>query len=263
MELKTYLKKLYDSRYFWSHLARIELKNKFRRSKLGILWTFVSPLCLTMIMSVVFATAFHQDIATYAPYILSGILGWELITSSFSAGSYVILANASYIRQFNHPLSIYSLKSALVYTITFGIALMSLILWMLFIHPLNILLGILTLPLTLVIYFAIAWSGTTISSLFGTKYGDYPQLVPLILQTLWYVSPVFLQKSLFESMEILRIWFNINPITHFLELVRAPFLYGQLPTLENYLFSIGLAAVLAVFAVYLTKKSGKDIIFYI
>ena len=65
--MKNYFRKLYESRYFWSHLASIELKNKFRRSKLGIIWVFLMPLGLTIIMSVIFAVAFHQNVVTYAP----------------------------------------------------------------------------------------------------------------------------------------------------------------------------------------------------
>lgn len=261
--MKRYIEQLYESRYFWTHLARIELKNKFRRSKLGILWTFLNPLCLTLIMSVVFATAFKTDIATYAPYILSGILCWELISSSFVAGSYSIISNDAYIRQFNHPITIYTLKSAIVYTISFVIALIALAIWMLFVHPMNLLIALFSLPLTIVIFFCFAWAGTTISAFLGTKYRDYPQLSPLVLQTLWYISPVFFQREMFETVPVLEKWFQLNPITHILQLIRAPFLEGSLPTVQNYLFSIGLTVALSLIAYYKNKKESRDIIFYI
>lgn len=261
--MKRYIERLYESRYFWSHLARIELKNKFRRSKLGILWTFVSPLCLTAIMSVVFATAFRTDIASYAPYILSGLLCWEVFSSSFISGSYTIVANDAYIRQFNHPVTIYTLKSAIVYTISFAIALIALALWVLFIAPMHLLVAIFTLPLTLLIYFTFAWAGTTISAFIGTKYRDYPQLAPLILQTLWYISPVFFQKEMFETVPFLATWFQLNPITHMLQLIRAPFLDGTLPTLVDYLFCLAFTGIVALVAIRINKKQARDIIFYI
>lgn len=261
--MRQYIQKLYDSRYFWSHLARIELKNKFRRSKLGILWTFVSPLCLTAIMSVVFATAFQTDLASYAPYILSGILCWDVFSNAFVGGSYSIISNDAYIRQFSHPITIYTLKSAIVYTISFLIALTALVIWILFVSPANILMALFSLPLTICLFFVLAWAGTTISAFTATKYRDYPQLIPLILQTLWYVSPVFFQKEMFQSVPALEIWFQINPITHMLQLVRAPFLDGVLPTLVDYLFSFGFVGVLAIFAYFKNKHDAKDIIFYI
>lgn len=261
--MRDYFRKVYESRYFWTHLAKVELKNKFRRSKLGMLWTFISPLCLTAIMSVVFATVFHADLVTYAPYVLSGILCWEVITGSFVGGSYVIVSNDAYIRQFNHPITIYTLKSAIVITISFLISLIALGLWEIFIDPLNILIGLFTLPLTLVYFFAIAWSGVTIAAFTCTKYRDYPQMAPLILQTCWYLSPVFFQEEMFASNHLLYVWFNINPITHFLKLIRNPFLHGTLPSLADYLISAAMAALLAMLAITINKKSARDIIFYI
>lgn len=245
------------------HLARIELKNKFRRSKLGILWTFVSPLCLTAIMSVVFATAFHVEIASYAPYVLSGILCWEVFTGSFVGGSYAIVSNDAYIRQFNHPVTIYTLKSAVVITVSFLISMIALVLWQLFIAPLNILIGLVTLPVTALLFFVLSWSGVTIAAFTCTKYRDYPQMAPLILQALWYVSPVFFQEQMFASNKVIYTWFQINPITHFLMLVRAPFLYGRLPSLADYLISAALVCAVAALAALINKKSARDIIFYI
>lgn len=261
--MKKYIDQLYESRYFWTHLARIELKNKFRRSKLGILWTFVSPLCLTAIMATVFAVAFQSDIMDYAPYILSGLLFWEVLNSAVQAGANAIISNGAYIQQFNHPITIYSLKSAIVYVISFLISMISLGIWVCFINPKNLALGIFTLPLTSVIFFCIAWAGSTIASYINTKYRDYPQMIPLIMQTLWYLSPVFFQEDMFEKNELLYAWFQYNPITHLLFLIRKPFLYGQLPEMVDYIYGVAVVFVMAVWAYYLNKKNQENIIFYL
>lgn len=261
--MKDYFKKLYEARYFWWHLAKIELKNKFRRSKLGILWTFVSPLCLTMIMSVVFATVFKTDIVTYAPYILSGLLFWDVISGSLVSGSYSIISNESYIRQFNHPITIYTLKSAIVYTISFLIALISLSVWIVFVKPGNLVVAILSLPVTLCLVFLFSWAGTTIGAFTNTKYRDYPQMMQLALQALWYLSPVFFQEEMFKSNELLYAWFNINPITHILFLLRKPFLEGQFPSLQNYGAALLVISLMGLLAVYINRRNGKEIIFYI
>ena len=261
--MKNYIKKLYESRFFWTHLARIELKNKFRRSKLGILWTFISPLCLTAIMATVFAVAFQSDIIDYAPYILSGLLFWEVLNSALQAGANSIIANGAYIQQFNHPITIYTLKSAIVYVINFIISMISLEIWVCFINPQNLFLGFFTLPLTAIIIFGIAWAGSTIAAYINTKYRDYPQMIPLIMQTLWYVSPVFFQEDMFESNALLYAWFQYNPITHLLFLIRKPFLYGVLPSIGDYLYGIAVVLILTLWAYYLNKKNQENIIFYI
>lgn len=261
--MNIYLQKIYKARFFWSHLAKIELKNKFRRSKLGILWTFINPLMMTGIMSVVFSTVFHQDIVTYAPYILSGILFWDLVNSAFIGGAMTIIGNESYIRQFSHPISIYMLKSSIVYIISFLIALISLVIWVLIIAPQNLMIGFLSLPFTTLLFFVLAFCGTIISAYTNTRYRDYPQMMPLIMQTLWYLSPVFFQESMFKQNNILYLWFSINPITHMLQLIRAPFLSGIYPSKMNYFISILCVAFFALWAYKIEKKNSKDIIFYI
>lgn len=261
--MKEYIFKLYKARYFWMYLARTELRNKFRRSKLGILWTFISPLLLTGIMAIVFSTVFNAPITEYAPYILSGILVWEVLSGAFVSGSMIFMSNEGFIRQFNHPITIYTLKSSIVYIVSFLISMISLLLWVLFINPQNLILGIITLPLTLVIYFILIWAASTIAAFTNAKYRDYPQLMAILMQTIWYLSPVFFQQNMFEKNEMLFNWFKVNPITHLLFLVRNPFLYGKFPTIDNYLISIGFVVVIAVFAYFINRKNKNSVIFYL
>lgn len=259
----SYLQHIYTLRFFLKHLVILDLKNKFRRSKLGILWTFLSPLFLTIIMSIVFSVAFNTDIVTYAPYILSGILFWDLFSSSFQTGGTVIISNQFFIRQCNHPYSFYSLKSSLVYVITFLIALISLVIWLIFINPIGIVFGVLFLLPAIIIYFFIAWAGTNIAAYTCAKYRDYPMMAPLVLQGLWYISPVFLPESVFKSNEYLFLLFESNPITHLLNIIRRPFLDGVCPSIQDYGISIIFALGLGVFSIFISKKMGKDIIFFL
>jgi lipopolysaccharide transport system permease protein len=261
--LNEHIKKIYNTRYFWAHLIRAELKNKFRRSKLGILWTFMNPLLLTLLMSAVFGTVFKMSFGDYAPYILSGLIVWELLSSSFIGGAFSIMNGEQYIRQFNHPIIIYTLKTALVFTITFVIAMASLIVWMVFKSPQNIIIGVITLPLTAVLYFFLSWATTTIAGYTNAKYRDYPQVMALVIQAVWYVSPVFFKKEMFTSNPTLKIIFDLNPITHILALVREPFLYGTMPTLSDYGFTIGSIIILGFIAVQVNKKNQKNVIFYL
>ncbi|MBR3017225.1 MAG: ABC transporter permease [Clostridia bacterium] len=260
---RNYWSKMYELRYFIWHLVKLDLRNKFRRSKLGMLWTFVSPLCLTLIMSVVFSIVFHYDIATYAPYILSGILFWDIMSSAFQSGAFVIISNQFYIRQCCHPYSLYTLKSTIVYLITFMIAMISLLCWLIFVNPIGILWGLLFIVPALIVYFPITWAGTTIAAYTGAKYRDYPLMIPLIMQALWYVSPVFFQEEMFKSSDVLYNFFLYSPITCLLNLIRSPFLYNRPPVWKDYGISLLFAALLCLWAWRIAHKNGKEIIFYL
>lgn len=260
--MREYLEKIYKTRYFWSHLAKNDLKARFRRSKLGILWLVLQPFFLTIIMAIVFSTIFRQELGEYALYILSGIVVWDLLTNSIIGGGSSIFGSEQYIRQFSHPITIYTLKYALLNTVTFTIELLALVLWVVIMKPINLILAVWTVPLTVVIYFAIAWALTTIAGYSNTKYRDYPQIMALVMQAIWYVSPVFFKPELFLSNPVLSVWFQWNPITHVLNLVRDPFVNGQMPSPISYLYVLGLIAALGFWAYCVNKKNEKKIIFY-
>lgn len=261
--MREYWKKIYKTRYFWSHLTKNDLNARFRRSKLGILWLVVQPFILTIIMATVFSTVFRQELGEYLIYILSGMVVWDLISSStISAGS-CIMASEQYIRQYNHPITIYTLRFALLNTVSFVIEINALILLCIIMKPINIIFGVLTLPLTTCLYFCLAWSVTTIAGYSNTKYRDYPQIMALIMQTIWYLSPVFFKKEQFTSNEVLLKFFDLNPITHILNLVREPFLYGRMPEAKSYLFTIGCILFFSIWAFLVNRKNEKTIIFYL
>lgn len=261
--MKEYWKNIYRTRYFWSHLARCELKARFRRSKLGLLWTVLQPLFLTMIMAGVFSTVFRQPLGEYAVYILSGIVVWNLVSASIIGGGNSILSAEQYIRQFSHPVSIYSLRSAVLCLITFMIEMIALTIWVLFTRPINLLIGIAIFPVTLILYFILSWSCTTISGFCNCKYRDYPQIMSLCMQALWYMSPVMFQKQVFEGNDKLFLLYELNPVTHVLNLVRNPMLYGTMPSALDYSYSVLLCAVFATWAYSVNKKNWKKIIFYL
>jgi len=261
--MKQYLYKIYRTRYFWSHLARCELKARFRRSKLGLLWTVLQPLILTIIMAFVFSTIFKQTLGEYAVYILSGIIVWDLMTGSVVAGGNSILSAEQYIRQFNHPITIYTLRSAVLNIITFSIELVALLIWITLTKPINIILGIITFPLTAILLFLLSWPLTTIAGYSNCKYRDYPQIMMLIMQAIWYVSPVMFQRQMFEGNVYLKWFYDHNPITHILNLIRSPFLYGELPSILDYVYVIIAIIVFCYLAYRINKENERKIIFYL
>lgn len=261
--LKAYLAKIYRARYFLVHLVRWDMKYKFRRSKIGILWTILQPLLLTLIMGAVFSFVFKQEMKTYAPYILSGMLVWDVIHGSFVGNSSSFIAAETYIRQYAHPLALYPLRVAMVSICTFSIAMIGLFAWAGAIYPQNLPIAILSLPLTVLLYFILSWAISIISSHIYVRYRDYPYIMTLVMQFMWYLSPVFFKEEMFESNEFLYTVFQINPITQTLNLVRRPFLSGEFAGAVTYLYVMCLAIIFLVIAWNISKKCEKTVIYYL
>ena len=261
--MKEYWKKVYKTRYFWSHLAKNDLKTRFRRSKLGMLWTVLQPLMFTVILSFVFSVAFKEDMGEYSMYILSGIIVWNLLQSSIVASSNCLMISEQYIRQFNHPITIYSLRMAVLNIVTFLMEMSALVFWVLIFQPENLILAIFTLPLTVILYFPMVWGCATIAGYSGTKYRDYAQIMSLLMQMLYYLSPVFLKQELFMNSQIMMAIFRCNPVTHILDLIRKPFVYMEMPGWTDYLYIIAIDIIVILWAYAVNRKNQKKIVFYL
>lgn len=259
----SYFKRICKARFFLIHLVRWDVKFKFRRSKLGILWTILQPLLLTVIIALVFGFVFKQEIRTYAPYILSGILVWDVISAAVIGNGSSFIQAEAYIKQFAHPIMIYPIRAALVSIINFLIATIGLLVWVAVVYPQNILIALISLPLTSMIYFSMAWAISVISSHMYVRFRDYPFVMSLAMQLLWYLSPVFFKEEMFASNNILHAVFLINPITHVLMLVRQPFLNGCFADTTSYIYSLCIALILLIFAWEVNNSCEKSVIYYL
>ena len=58
------------------------LKNRYKRSVLGIFWMLLNPLLQTVVLTIAFGTMFKSSLPNYAVYLLSGLLAWNFITQT-------------------------------------------------------------------------------------------------------------------------------------------------------------------------------------
>ena len=63
-------------------LVAREMKRKYSRSKLGILWSVLNPLLSMTVLSLVFSTMFRKSIENYPVYYLTGFLIWSFFTTA-------------------------------------------------------------------------------------------------------------------------------------------------------------------------------------
>lgn len=260
--MKDYLKKIYKSRYFWTHLSFADLRSKYRRSALGLFWSILQPLGLTLLLSFVMGKLFNSPITDYAPYVFSGIIIWDYIVGSAVAGCNSLINAEGYIKQVSHPLAIYPLRSALSLLINFLLAFVGFSIWVLLWKPENFGFIWLHLIPAIAILFAIGLTFGTITAFINTKFRDFQQMLMLILQAVWYVSPIFFEPKLFKSADAAYL-LELNPIYHILNLFREPMLHGVAPSLNDYLYSIGSIVFLGLIAIWYIKKDEKKIIFYL
>jgi lipopolysaccharide transport system permease protein len=262
MSAGVYVKNIWLSRYFWTHLTLADLRAKYRRSYLGMAWAFIQPLALTLLLSLVMGQIFQISITDYAPYVFSGLILWDFVTVSAIGGCHAFIAAEGYIKQFSHPLSIYSLRTSLSALINLMIAFIGLVVWVLLWKPANFGYAWFNLLLAFPLLLLLAWPLAIITAFIGTRFRDFSQMIVLILQAIWYISPVFFLPSVFRAAKI-SFLVDYNPIFHLLNLFRLPLLQGIAPSMQDYIFTLSTILVLWAVAFLFILRQEKKVIFYL
>ena len=259
---KNYIQGIWRARYFWMHLALADLRARWRRSFFGVLWSIIQPLGMTLLLAVVLSKIFKSDIFTYAPYILSGIIVWECITACVTGGALSFVQADADIKQCKHPLAIYTLRTVLTSLIVLALASTSLLGWSSIVLPQHIGVHWLAILTVFPLLGLILWPLSTLLAYIGARFRDVPHATGLVMQALWFLSPVYLEVKMFRQggMDFL---VDYNPVYHLLQILRAPLLDGNWPTLENYLFTLATAIVIAVVAWLVGRSAERRVIFYL
>lgn len=254
-----YLRDIYKSRYFWWNLSLADLRFKYRRSFLGILWSIIQPLAMTALLSIVMGRFFSMQMSYLAPYMFIGMIVWELLLTSVMNGCNALVNAESYIKLFKHPMTIYPLRSSITVFINFLLAGIGVLAWSIITMPQNFcsFAWLAFFPAGLLL-FLLCWCNGIICAFFSLRFSDLPQLIVIVMQMLWYISPVFFPLDLFRKSR-LDFLLQYNPVYHILELFRQPLLHGAMPNAANWLWSLGWVIFMVLCAglsiVVLEKKS--------
>ncbi|MCI5641341.1 MAG: ABC transporter permease, partial [Lachnospiraceae bacterium] len=101
--MKQYFKNFVRYKYLLTELVKKNIKLKYRRSYLGILWTLIEPLLTMMVLTLVFGTFFGNNDEQYPVYILSGRLLFSFFSSGTKGGLRAVSGNAAMIKKVYVP----------------------------------------------------------------------------------------------------------------------------------------------------------------
>ena len=95
-------------------LVSRELKRKYSRSKLGVLWSVLNPLLSMAVLSMIFSAIFKHSIENYPIYYLTGYIIWNLFTTATNTAMTALVDNQTLLLQVKLPKFIFPI--ARVYT---------------------------------------------------------------------------------------------------------------------------------------------------
>lgn len=215
----------WETRRAWWFTATARTRERFARTALGSFWLGLSSLLSIAVLSFVYGTVFKvADFNAYVVYLGIGLVTWNAIAAAIQSAPILFRTNAGNIKNTNiHPI-FYSLEewSFQVQTFLQSFGLVALALSF-FQHDLLLhLLSAGLLPLVNLLIF-IYWFPLLLC-LLGGRYEDFFQLVPIILQLMFLLTPILYRK---ETLGALSWTAEISPLYRVLNSLRLAVIEGD------------------------------------
>lgn len=262
--MASYIADIWSCRYFWLSLVHIDLRSRYRRSWLGIGWSLVRPILLTMILCVFLGRLFRRgDVWSYAPYLLSGLTVWDYIVIATKQGCQCFFAGEAYIRQHPTPLAIYPLRVALAETFQFTMSLCVLFGLVWYVNGFHNLPALLSLIPTFLLLFTLVWSLGLLAGFINVYFQDTQHLLDVVFQIIFYMSPIVYRTEDLGTGRLAWLVAHCNPLVPLLRLFREPILEGRIPSLETYGSATAVVCVVASFAVIVCVRAQQRLIFHL
>jgi ABC-2 type transport system permease protein len=202
-------------RILLGELIRIDLVSRYRRSVIGILWSFLNPLLISFIIYFVFGRVFNSympETRGYASWVVSGVLLQVLLLTGITVSSSGLQQNMSIISRNRIQPVLFALSSASAHMIHFLVGCLSLIPLALFTGQ-TLSLRIILLPFyCFCVVFWLTGIGLLLVGWF-MHFDDALYLFNALLMIISYLSPFLYPTGILSDR--LRTLVELNPITNF------------------------------------------------
>lgn len=219
---------LYRHRYLLGQLIKRDVLLRYRGALFGVLWIFLSPLLMLAIFAFVFGYIFQSrwpqqpDGMPYWLILYSGLIVFNVFAETVGRAPTTVRSQPSYVKKIIFPVEILPLVplgAGLVHAAFNFLILIACLAWFGYLSA-----GLLLIPLLLVPALLLAVGLAWFLAAWGVFIKDMTQIVPLFVQMLLFISPVFYPAS--AVPDFLRPIYELNPLGAVIEATRAAML-GQ------------------------------------
>lgn len=233
----------WQTRRVWWFTATARTTARYVRTKLGNLWLGLTNLLSIAVLASIYGTVFRvPDFRAYAVYLGIGLVLWNSLSGAIGSAPRLFEQSRDSINNINLPPLFYALEEWAFQVQTFLQSVVMVMIGLSWFQPtllanlmlygipgiLNFLLFMFWLPL--------------IICLLGARFKDIYQLVPIVLQLVFLLSPILYHKDTLGSFQWVAAF---NPLYQAFSPLRDSLIEGHLALESN--LTLGLINLLGIF----------------
>lgn len=247
-------KELYNYRELLKTNVKKEIRGKYKGSFLGVLWSFVNPLLMTLVYAIVFPFLLRSTEPHYVTYLVIGILPWNWFTINIALGTTTFLSNAGIIKKVYFPREILPIS-----TVTSGMVnyLISLLIIAIFLICSGIGFSwlIILLPLVIITQYIFTLAIVFLTSSINVYVRDAEYIINFFIQMLFYATPILYTIDMFPAK--FQVLLKLNPLVTIINSYRDILFYKRLPDFGKLGLVFGICFILLIICYKIFRKLEK------
>lgn len=246
--------------------AKRDFKERYIGTGLGQFWYILSPLIMLFIYTVIFSGFMKMklDIVdnsyAYSIYLVPGLLTWTAFSTMIIRLNTSFFEKAHMIKKISVPMYTFQLSIILTESFVFFISIFLALVFLLIVNQPVTWTFLWLLPV-MVLQILFSFALGVILSLFTVFFKDLKEVVPVIMQLWFWMSPIIYLSAMIEKKYPFLLTYN--PFYYFLKIYQDLFLYSKAPSMETIGFLVLLTIISLTLAGYFYIKmidTIKDII---
>lgn len=221
------LRTLWQYRWALRELTIRNIKVKYQGSFLGFLWTLANPICVALILVMVFTLIVRVPLERYWAFLVSGYFVWNFTAQVLTAGTYTLAEHAHISRSVALPPEIVLLSTVLSRLIEFVCELGLAALVLVVAHHGDVPTSLAWLPLLLVLQTALALGLQLPLATLSVFFRDVQHALQVALMALFYATPIIYPLEMVPDE--LRPFFVLNPLVPLITAYHDVLYWGRAP----------------------------------
>lgn len=259
-EMNKYLSNFLRYQELLKLLVVKDLKIKYKRSFLGILWSVLNPLFTMLIITLVFQELFKFNIEYFAAYVITGQVLFSFFSDSTSLAMTSIFSSGQIIKKVYVPKYIFPMSKILYSLVNMLFSFCAVLIVCAFtgVHiKWTIIFSFVSIGYVFIFSIGV---GLILCSLV-IFFRDIEHFYGVLMTAWMYATPIIYPMSTIPDKFLFLLY--SNPIFYFLTHFREGLLYGRIPSFELNLQCFLYSFVTMLAGIYLFKKRQDKFILYI
>jgi lipopolysaccharide transport system permease protein len=212
------LKDLWLHRELLFNMTRKELKVKYKRSVLGFLWSFMTPLIMLAVFGLVFSILAKTPMNWFVVYLMSGLFPWLFFVNSLTQSVGSVVGNPGLVKKVYFPREVLTLGAVGANIFHFVMQMLILLVFLLIIGW-HFSIYILYLPLVMLLEIVLATGLSLFVASANVYLRDVQHFTEVATMAWFWLTPIVYVIG--TVIGVLGGWFKLyllNPMTNITEL---------------------------------------------